>query len=428
MREAIENREAQAAREVGHTDVSRGVALGLAGAFGLLLLAVLALEVGRDVARSGTPWAELRAGLREARLALGSSPLAANRRLLAGMSAFEDALEDRSAVTGHALPPVQYLLTEHLRVGNEQVVLGSRGWLYFRPALDYLTGPGFLDPARLARAASAGEGRQPQPDPLPAIADFGAQLAEQGIGLVVVVTPVKAALHPEGLEPALAGADLPLENPSFGRFLERLAEMEIPAYAPGPRLAEALRERGWPQFLRTDTHWTTHAMENAAEGLAGFLVRHVALAERRPVAYERHQAWVEGSGDLVALLKLPRGARPFPAERVLTRPVVGPEGEPWAPDPHADVLLLGDSFTNIYSLGTLGWGDAAGLAEQLSHVLDRPVDRLVQNDEGAFATRAMLARVAMTDPERLARTRVVVWQFAARELAFGDWRLIDLVP
>ena len=74
------------------------------------------------------------------------------------------------------------------------------------------------------------------------------------------------------------------------------------------------------------------------------------------------------------------------------RRILTADGRPWRPDPTADVLLLGDSFTNIFSLEAMGWGTAAGLAEQLSFVLGRPVDRLVQNANGAFATREALAR------------------------------------
>ena len=86
------------------------------------------------------------------------------------------------------------------------------------------------------------------------------------------------------------------------------------------------------------------------------------------------------------------------------------------------MLLLGDSFTNVFALESMGWGTSAGLAEQLSYALARPVDRLVQNDDAAFATRAMLAG----DPARLTGKRVVIYQFAARELAFGDWRVLPL--
>jgi hypothetical protein len=74
----------------------------------------------------------------------------------------------------------------------------------------------------------------------------------------------------------------------------------------------------------------------------------------------------------------------------------------------------------------MGWGEASGFVEQLSVALDRPVDRIVQNDQGASATRLMLEREVAAGGERLASTRVVVWQFSARELAFGDWMVLPL--
>ena len=104
------------------------------------------------------------------------------------------------------------------------------------------------------------------------------------------------------------------------------------------------------------------------------------------------------------------------------RRVLQPDGTPWRPSRDADVLVLGDSFSNIYSLESMGWGNAAGFVEQLSYVLRRPVDRIVQNDEGAFATREMLRRAG---DERLDGKRVVIYQFAARELAFGDWKVYE---
>lgn len=425
-----ETREAQAVREVGHTDVSRGVAASLTSAFLLLLLGVASLEVLRDAKDApGSPWSELGTALGRARQVLDASGLlAGNRQLMASMKAFEDTIEEGSEITARVLPRVQHFLTRRLAAGNEQVVVGRKGWLYFRPALDYLTGPGFLDRGRLARAAAGGRTGQPppRPAPLPAIADFGAQLAERGIGLVVVVTPVKAALHPEGLVPALAHADLPLENSSFRAFLDRLAALEIPAYAPGERLARALRATSWPQFLRTDTHWAPQGMENAAEGLAEFLGRHVALPERNPVRYVRRELWTEGGGDLQRLLRLPVDEGLFQPERVLIRRVFGPSGEPWRPDPGANLLVLGDSFTNIYSQAELGWGEGAGLAEQLSYLLQRPVDKLAVNAGGPSAARERLALQIAAGDDRLAGKRVVVYQFSARELSSGDWRLVDL--
>ena len=38
-------------------------------------------------------------------------------------------------------------MTGWLGAGNERVYPGRDGWLFYRPDVEYLTGPGFLDPA-----------------------------------------------------------------------------------------------------------------------------------------------------------------------------------------------------------------------------------------------------------------------------------------
>ncbi len=62
----------------------------------------------------------------------------------------------------------------------------------------------------------------------------------------------------------------------------------------------------------------------------------------------------------------------------------------------------------------------------MSVALDRPIDRIVQNDRAASATHAVLARETGGAGDRLSATRVVVWQFATPELAFGDWVVLPL--
>ncbi len=429
MNDHTETREEQAAREVGVTEVSPSVARGLGIVFLTMLVGVAALEIARDARRgSGSPWPQLADAPARARAAARSAgPLAGNRQLLAAMNAFEDALEERSAVAELVLPHFQWVLSRLLGVGSEQVVLARREWLYLRSGVDYLTGPGFLEPRVLSDKAMGGEAweRRPQPDPLLAIADFGAQLADRGIGLVIVPTPVKAALHPEGLAPDVTG-EVPLSNESLQSFLGRLVELDIPAFDPSESLAATRRGKAWPLFLRTDTHWTPQAVEETARELAVFLRRHAPLPDRNPVAFTRGQIGVEGRGDLATLLRLPDDRPLFRRESVLTQPVNGPGGEPWRADPEADVLVLGDSFTNIYSQAQLGWGESAGLAEQLSYFLNRPVDKLAVNAGGPSAARERLAASLAAGRDRLAGKRLVVYQFSARELAAGDWRLVDL--
>jgi alginate O-acetyltransferase complex protein AlgJ len=126
------------------------------------------------------------------------------------------------------------------------------------------------------------------------------------------------------------------------------------------------------------------------------------------------------------MLNLPKGQSFFPPESVETTRVLAPEGRPWEPDANAPVLLIGDSFCNIYSLGEMGWGDSSGFAEHLSLALGQPLDRLVINAGGAHSARQELVREIASGRDRLAGKRVVVYQFATRELAFGDWKLFNI--
>jgi len=128
------------------------------------------------------------------------------------------------------------------------------------------------------------------------------------------------------------------------------------------------------------------------------------------------------------MLKLPEGQTVFAPQTVTTRAVVDGAGADWEPDEKADVLLLGDSFTNVYSLDAMGWGTAAGLGPHLALALGRPVDVIAQNDSGAFATRQALARELAGGSDRLKGKRVVIWELASRELAVGDWKEVAWAP
>jgi alginate O-acetyltransferase complex protein AlgJ len=122
------------------------------------------------------------------------------------------------------------------------------------------------------------------------------------------------------------------------------------------------------------------------------------------------------------MLKLPEDQQVFAPQSVVVHQVQDAAGTPWEADANADVLLLGDSFSNIFSLEGMGWGASAGLGPQLALSLGRPVDVIAQNDSGAFATRQALSRELEAGQDRLAGKRVVVWEFAARELSVGDWK------
>lgn len=415
-------REAQALAEIGHTRFARGVPALLVAAF---LATAIAGAVVDLVAPSRLPVDRLAEGAATARERLAAGePLAANRALLAALDGFQDDLERETRLSETLQPWAQWLLTGTLGAGNEQVYPGHDGWLFFRPDVDYATGPGFLEPATLRRRARGGDAWEaaPQPDPLPAIRALRDALATRGIALVLLPTPVKPVVHPETLAGRYAAGGPPVHNPSFAAFRERVEALGVTVVDPAPALAAAAAEA--PQYLRTDTHWTPAAMDAAARQLAAAL--RPLLPEAPPGRWRRVAVRVEGSGDVEAMLRLPPRLDLYPPEPVTLQRVLRPDGRSWAADRDADVLLLGDSFTNVFSVPALGWGAGAGLAEQLSFHLGRPVDRIAVNDGGAHATRERLAQALARGDDRLAGKRVVVWQLAVRELSGGDWREVEL--
>jgi hypothetical protein len=426
------SREEIALREVGHTDVTPRTARLLVILF-LILVAIVPLvewagiRTRREQGEEPS-WVLLQRLPRDVGARLASVPsgtglwarvVAGNRRVLETLGTFEDALEDESAIGRSLRPPAQYALTRWLGAGNERVYTGVGGWLFYRPDVEHITGRPFLDRRRMdRRIASASEwDRPPQPDPRPALYAFKRDLAARGITLIVMPTPVKPAVHPGSLGPSLAERDGLVQNPSYAAFVDELRANGVLVFEAGEALAAS--RRFGPQYLETDTHWRPEAMEEVADLLARFVTAHADLPARESPAYRVERTEVRNAGDTARMLDLPGGWELFLPESVWLRRVLQEDGTLWRSSREADVLLLGDSFTNIYSLESMGWGTSAGLAEQLSDALGRPVDRLVQNDDAAFATRAMLWR----DPARLTGKRVVIYQFAARELSFGDWRL-----
>lgn len=426
------SREEIAKAEIGHTDSTAAVNWLLTLSFLAVIVAVPLLQTIRelpavpqwlDVFRFLRPQgAELRAMVQAdgvtGRFAAGRSM---NHRMLRDIADYERELKDRDGLVQWLLPHMQLLITGWLRGGNEDAYCGRDGWLFYRRDIDSLTQRGFLDPVVLQRRAASGSELRvpPQPDPLRAILEFRDQLAARGIALIVMPAPVKPSIYPEHHSARYAGQSVVVQNPSFPAFQQRLAQAGISVFDAAPLLSAAKTHE--PAYLMTDTHWTPAAMEMVAGELAAFVRGIVALSAPQPGRFATIEKAVTNHGDVARMLNLPAGE----PEAVRVRQVL--EGNRfWRPAADAEVLFLGDSFANIYSLEPMGWGEAAGLVEHFSRALGLPVDALTRNDAGAHATREMLAKDFQRGHDRLAGKKVVVWEFAARELVCGDWKLIPL--
>jgi alginate O-acetyltransferase complex protein AlgJ len=430
-------REEAALREIGRTQVSRPLAVALVGVFLLTIAGAPLAQVAYEAAgwasgRRDTPWP----GVLEVFQSIPRAAAVAddadggvvdlvfgfNAALAAELKNWQRLTKQQSLLVEKLVPKANAILTGCLGAGSEEVYVGRGGWLFYKPDVDYATGPGFLGERVMARRREQGV----QPDPRRAILDFKRQLQSRGITLIVMPAPVKPVVQAEALSSAFPADGPALQNPSYGEFKADLERGGVLVFD----VAEALRashvEAGREWFLRTDTHWRPEAVELAARLLERFIDDRVPLPPAAPVEYRCSPVPVTAQGDLAVMLRLPKDLGRFREESVVLGEVTTPSSGLWHPTRSADVLVLGDSFSNIYSLPLMGWGESAGFVEQLAQAMQRPVDAILRNNGAGYAAREMLSHELARGRDRLAGKRVVVWEFAVRELAFGDWRLVDL--
>jgi hypothetical protein len=332
----------------------------------------------------------------------------------------EKAMEKQSVVLTWLRSRTQTILTGILRAGSEQVYPGRDGWLFYRPDVDYVTGPPFLDAGQLQQRA-----KDPavQPEPVRAIVDFRNQLAARDIALIVMPLPVKPTVDGEWLSVGASRRE-PLQNASLADFETRLEREGVRVFDPGPLLMERkAAANGAPLYLETDTHWLPETMEFVAQKLAALIGTPDPDRSTRLTVLGRE---ISGYGDILTMLKLAAAQTSYRPQKITIRQVLAGNAQ-WRATQEAQLLLLGDSFCNIYSLESMGWGESAGFAEQLSRTMGgQPIDCILRNGDGAFATREILSRELASGRDRLAGKRLVVWEFAARELMFGNWKLLDM--
>ena len=389
-------REETAALELGHTEVRPASAR----VFVLLFAAVIAAVPALHAVRHGKTVASIFPAVGSAFKA--DSPRAFNAALEKGFRDYEDAIDETTPVREAFLEPLQKVLLGVFGTGNEKVVVGKDGWLFYPEDIDYLLDSGFMRPVRQWKRAQ----EDVQPDPVRAIVRFKDELAARGIRLVVLPVPVKACFHGDQLHAAAAY----LENRDYRAFLEVLGRHGVEVLDLNDDF-RVLQQSGTEPFLKTDTHWTPEAMALAAERCA----ERLGCGNPLPRGDE---AVVTNAGDTAVLLKL--ADHPYPPETVTIRQF------DLVPDTSADVLVLGDSFVNIYSMEAMNWGIRGGFAEHLAARLGRPVDVIARNDGGDHASRSILARELARGRDRLAGKKTVVWVFSARKLPTGDWKSFDL--
>lgn len=318
----------------------------------------------------------------------------------------------------------QQILTDFLGKGNDRVLIGQDGWLFYRPEIQALTGYGPLQPE--PHSVSRDPALLDWEAPLEPIREFAAQLKERGVALWLVPVPMKPTIYPEMLGGTAASA--PVRHRDAPRFFEQLEAAGVRVIDPAAMLFKAKEEAGHQAsapdrrlYLPDDTHWSTRGMTLTAALLADQVKQQAWWTPPGGPAWQVRPALsAAGHGDLVDKLGLREPAR-WQLPRAEPLQVVElPEGVASPVDRASPVVVLGDSFVNIFDDAGLGFGlpgggpsTRAGLAWHLAARLGMALDVHAVNGEGASGVRRWLGQRG----ETVVRSKkLVIWVIAGRDL------------
>ena len=292
---------------------------------------------------------------------------------------------------------------------NVNAIAGADGWLFLTNELRFLMQGRFWGDAAAKTARS-----QKSPDPLPAILDFDRQLRERGIELILIPVPPKAAIYPDKL--GLDSTPTPgAAAPYLEAFYAELRAHDINVLDLTTTFAQPPETARGPVYCKTDSHWSGLGCVLAAGAVAERVRGKLPVAEK-PKEYNAEWKDVSITGDLTALL--PRDVSKPGAETISVRRI-SEKGSNAAvqPDANSALLVMGDSHTLVFHEFL---AERAGFIDQLAHELGQAPDLIGTRGSGATAVRVSLYRKAKADPMYLAKKKVVLWCFAAREFTESD--------
>jgi hypothetical protein len=297
------------------------------------------------------------------------------------------------------------------------VIPGADGWFFLFSDIRFLSVGQFwgADAAKVSRAH-----KPESADPIPAIVDFHNELKRRGIDLLLLPVPPKAAIYPEKILPDI---DLHGETaaPFLARFYDELRKREIDVVDLAPVfLQNRASERG-PVFCKTDSHWSGFGCVLAAQTIKDKIHEKLAGQPRKNYAAEWKETTIKG--DLVDLGG--SNTKKVEPEKIAVRTISDKEtGVATIPDPNSPLLIMGDSHTLVFHDFL---AEKSGLLDQLAYEIGFPPDLIGTRGSGATAVRITLYRRTRKEPGYLAKKKMIVWCFAAREFTESDqgW---DKVP
>jgi alginate O-acetyltransferase complex protein AlgJ len=297
------------------------------------------------------------------------------------------------------------------------VIPGADGWFFLSSDIRFLSVGQFwgADAAKVSRAH-----KPESADPIPAIVDFRDQLKKRGIELLLMPVPPKPAIYSEKILPDI---DLHGETaaPYLARFYEELRKHEIDVVDLAPVFLQNRTSEHSPVYCKTDTHWSGLGCVLAAQTIKDKIHEKLAGQPQKNYAAEWKEVTIKGDlGDLAG-----PDAKKLEPEKIAVRTISEKEnGAAVSPDPNSPLLIIGDSHTLVFHDFL---AEKAGLLDQLAYEIGFAPDLIGTRGSGSTSVRISLYRRARKEADYLAKKKVIVWCFAAREFTESDqgW---DKVP
>jgi hypothetical protein len=382
---------------------------------------------------------------------------------------FERNLEDKSWFQQKLRPQMQRLLFHALTDTGAKAMMGRNGWLFYRPDVRYLVEPNRIEVDKSdSKWVQPPDGSTCRDSVARAIVRFRDQLKERGIELLVVPAPGKPSVYPDRLTRRAAGREQEFRSPTED-LLEQLRRQGVETLDLFALFRECRKNASAPDlFLARDTHWTPAGARTAANAAAQKL-RELGWSPQANRSYQVAQIRVKRFGDILDMMQIPGVQSDFGPEEVeceqvrdpaLGLPIPSPSDRPGTyrfPAQKSSILVLGDSYCRIYqTLEPRSLGEMAGQREEvggqrseareksgkddratrillpgsagfLSHLalaLQAPVDYIVSDGGAATDVRKRLG----TNAEILEGKKVVIWEFAERDVALGrqGWEDVPL--
>lgn len=356
------------------------------------------------------------------------------------LKAFEKGLERNLDVAVPARQLAQDFLLKSFAAGNHKTFVGHDGWLFYSPEIKALTGFGPMhpEPGSVAKDPSIAEWQPP----LEIIKEFSAQLKERGIELWMMPLPMKESIYPEKLS-GHEQSEPVVHRDQAAFYRNALATAGIKVVELDNLFWELKKQDSTlgPVYLKQDTHWSPRAMEAAAAHLSKQL-KEANFAPSTSIETTLQNVAASSPGDLVEKLDLPKSQQVYAPEAVTLQVVQEKAtGAKLRSDTASPIVLLGDSFLNIFQDPSLGFGNGdsteplgAGFAAHLAANLGGNIDVLAINGGAASSVREQFAK----RPDNVVRSKkVVIWTVAARDLFLSrsdaianlvEWKRVKFNP